>query len=200
MIFGREDMREMIKKLIAEVDVMPGQFLTEVFELEHADPDQIKTNLEGLYESESGSSYSYGYRSSRYRNIQPSETVKVISYPSMGQVTVIASAENMEKIRKQIKEWDVPLDVEAVKPKIIELKNSDPVQMAELLRKLFSEESDSSRSLFRMLFWGDEMDQKQKIVGPLYGQLTFEEVPGTKKIIVISKLPAGVPGDRAAHL
>ncbi len=189
MIFGRADLREMVKKLIAEVDVIPGQFLTEVFPLEHADPDQIKTNLEGLYESQSGSSYSYGYRSSRYRNIQPSETVKVISYPSMGQVTVIASAENMEKIRKQIKEWDVPLDVEQVKPRIIELKNSDPVQMATLLRKLFSEESDSTRSLFRMIFWGDEMDRKQKIVGPLYGQLTFEDVPGTKKIIVISKIP-----------
>ncbi len=188
MIFGRADLREMVKKLIAEVDVMPGQFLTEVFELEHADPDQIKTNLEGLYESQSGSSYSYGYRSSRYRNIQPSETVKVISYPSMGQVTVIASAENMEKIRKQIKEWDVPLDVEAVKPRIIELENSDPVQMATLLRKLFSEENDSTRSLFRILF-DDDMDQKQKIVGPLYGQLTFEDVPGTKKIIVISKIP-----------
>jgi len=189
MIFGRADLREMVKKLIAEVDVMPGLFLTEVFELEHADPDQIKTNLEGLYESQSGSSYSYGYRSSRYRNIQPSETVKVISYPSMGQVTVIASAENMEKIRKQIKEWDIPLDVEAVKPRIIELQNSDPVQMATLLRKLFSEESDSTRSLFRILFYDDEMDQRQKIVGPLYGQLTFEDVPGTKKIIVISKIP-----------
>ncbi|MEN6577391.1 MAG: secretin N-terminal domain-containing protein [Phycisphaerales bacterium] len=189
MIFGRADLREMVKKLIAEVDVMPGLFLTEVFQLEHADPDQIKTNLEGLYESQSGSSYSYGYRSSRYRNIQPSETVKVISYPSMGQVTVIASAENMEKIRKQIKEWDIPLDVETVKPRIIELQNSDPVQMATLLRKLFSEESDSTRSLFRMIFWDDEMDTKQKIVGPLYGQLTFEDVPGTKKIIVISKIP-----------
>ncbi len=190
MIFGRADMREMVKKLIAEVDVMPGQFLTEVFKLEHADPDQIKTNLEGLYESQSGSSYSYGYRSSRYRNIQPSETVKVISYPSMNQVTVIASAENMAKIREQIKEWDVPLDVEQVKPRIIELKNSDPVKMANLLGKLFSEDSSSSSSLFRMLWYGyDEMDQKKKIIGPLYGQLTFEEVPGTKKIIVISKIP-----------
>jgi general secretion pathway protein D len=190
MIFGRADMREMVKKLIAEVDVMPGQFLTEVFKLEHADPDQIKTNLEGLYESQSGTSYSYGYRSSRYRNIQPSETVKVISYPSMNQVTVIASAENMAKIREQIKEWDVPLDVEQVKPRIIELKNSDPVKMANLLGKLFSEDSSSSSSLFRMLWYGyDEMDQKKKIIGPLYGQLTFEEVPGTKKIIVISKIP-----------
>jgi len=61
--------------------------------------------------------------------------------------------------------------------------------MATLLRKLFSQESDSSRSLLKMLFYGDEMDQRQKIVGPLYGQLTFEEVAGTKKIIVISKLP-----------
>ncbi len=189
VVFGRSDLREMVKKLIAEVDVMPGQFLTEVFQLEHADPDQIKTNLEGLYESQSGSSYSYGYRSSRYRDIQPSETVKVIAYPSMGQVTVIASPENMEKIRKQIKEWDVPLDVEAVKPRIIELENSDPVQMATLLRKLFSEENDSTRSLFRILFYDDDMGRKQKIVGPLYGQLTFEDVPGTKKIIVISKIP-----------
>ena len=189
MIFGRADLREMVKKLIAEVDVMPGQFLTEVFDLEHADPDQIKTNLEGLYESQSGSMSSYGYRSYRYRNVQPSETVKVISYPSMGQVTVIASPENMEKIRKQIKEWDIPLDVEAVKPRIIELQNSDPVQMATLLRKLFSQENDTTRSLFRLIFWDDEMDSRQKIVGPLYGQLTFEDVPGTKKIIVISKIP-----------
>jgi general secretion pathway protein D len=30
---------------------------------------------------------------------------------------------------------------------------------------------------------------QQKIVGALYGQLTFEDVPGTKKIIVISKIP-----------
>ncbi|MGE5296592.1 MAG: secretin N-terminal domain-containing protein [Solirubrobacterales bacterium] len=190
MIFGRADMREMVKKLIAEVDVMPGEFLTESFQLKNADPDQIKTNIEGLYESQSGTSYSYGYRSSRYREVRPSETVKVISYPSMGKVTVIASPENMEKIRKQIEEWDVALDVDQVKPRIIELKNSDPVQMADLLTKLFSEESDSSNSLFRILWYGnDEMDNKKKIIGPLYGQLTFEEVPGTKKIIVISKIP-----------
>ena len=41
----------------------------------------------------------------------------------------------------------------------------------------------------RLLFYGDEAEQKKKIVGPLYGQLTFENVPETKKIIVISKIP-----------
>jgi general secretion pathway protein D len=33
-------------------------------------------------------------------------------------------------------------------------------------------------------------EDKKKIVGPLYGQLTFEAVPDTRKIIVISKIPA----------
>ncbi len=81
--------------------------------------------------------------------------MKAISYPSMKQVTVIASPENMTKIRKQIEEWDVALDINQVKPRIIELKNSDPVKMAQLLTKLFSEASDdSSRSLMRLLFYG----------------------------------------------
>jgi general secretion pathway protein D len=191
MIFGRPDLREMVRGMIAEADMPPGSlFEHENFKLEHADPDQIKANIEGLYETQAGSMSSYSYRSYRFRTVQPSETVKAISYPSMKQVTVIASHENMEKIRKQIKEWDVPLDINQVKPRIIELKNSDPVKMAELLTKLFSEGSDdSSRNFMRMLFFGDESEQKKKIVGPLYGQLTFEYVPETKKIIVISKIP-----------
>ena len=108
----------------------------------------------------------------------------------MKQVTVIASPENMRKIEGQIEEWDTPLDVDAVKPKIIELRNSDPVQMVALLRNLFSEEQSASNDLVRLLLYGDMGNQRQKIVGPLYGQLTFEEVPGTKKIIVISKIAA----------
>jgi general secretion pathway protein D len=190
LIFGRPELRAMVKKLIAEVDMPAGQFVTEDFDLEHADPDQIKANLEGLYETESGSMFSSSYRGYRSRNVQPGETVKVVSYPAMGKVTVVASPENMDKIRKQIKDWDVALDIDQVKPRIIELQNSDPVKMAELLTKLFSEGSDSSNNSFiRMIFYGDQADRKKKIVGPLYGQLTFEEVPGTKKIIVISKIP-----------
>ena len=186
VIFGRADMREMVKKLIAEVDIPAGLFKTQVFKLKYADPDQIKENIEGLYEQTAGSFRSYGWSTYSSRNVESQDTVKVISFPTMNQVTVIASPENILKIAEQIKEWDVPLDVEQVKPLIIELRNSDPVQMANLLKTLFSEETE------RMSFWDlyfGEGDTKQKIVGPLYGQLTFEEVPGTKKIIVISKIP-----------
>jgi general secretion pathway protein D len=190
MIFGRAELREMVKKLIEEVDIPPGTFVTKHFPLKHADPEQIKENLDSLY-GENIPRYEY-YTYMRFgpgSRRTPADTVKVIAFPAMQQVTVIASPENMEKIEKQIDEWDVPLDVDAVKPRIIELHNSDPIQMAELMTKLFSEETDTSRSLFRLLFYGDSGDQRRKIVGPLYGQLTFEAVQGTKKIIVVSKIP-----------
>jgi type II secretion system protein D len=193
VIFGREDMRAMVKKLIAEIDIPTGLFKTEHFKLKHADPDEIKEKIEELYEVStvgSGSRYTYvfNYGRSGGSSSMSADTVRVIAYNTLKQVTVIASAENMEKVRKQIEEWDVPIDVEEVKPRIIELQNSDPVQMAELLRTLFTEESSGGLNIYDILF-GSGAEEKAKIVGPLYGQLTFEEVPQTKKIIVISKIP-----------
>jgi general secretion pathway protein D len=200
IVFGRKDLREIVKKMIQEVDVPPGQFETAHIKLKHADPDTVKEKLDELYEqgATSGRSSSrygfYGYNPySRGRggsSSQSSDMVKVISYTTLNEVTVIASPENMAEIRKRIAEWDVPLDVESLKPRIIELKNMDPVEMASLLTSLFSEGGGSSgggRSLYNMLFGRGGADQ-EKIVGPLYGQLTFEEVPGTKKIIVVSKV------------
>ena len=191
MIFGRKDLRELVKKLIQEIDIPSGLFETRVFVLKYADADKIQENLEGLYEQEAGSSYGYSYSSRGYsrssRNVESSETVRVISFPEMHQVTVIAAPENMDKIAKQIEEWDVPLDLEQVKPRILTLRNSDPVQMTDLLQSLFSEETNSTGNFMRLIF-GDDMEERQKIVGPLYGQLAFEEVPGTKKIIVISNV------------
>ena len=193
VIFGRADMRLMVKKLIAEIDIPTGLFKTKHFRLKHADPDEIKEKIEELYAATSpyaGSRYVsiYNFSSSRGSTSMSADTVKVISYPTLKQVTVIASAENMSKVEEQIKEWDVPIDVEQVKPLIIELQNSDPVQMAELLRTLFSEEGGGGLNIYDLLF-GRGTEEKAKIVGPLYGQLTFEEVPQTKKIIVISKIP-----------
>ncbi len=193
VIFGRADMREMVKGLIAEIDIPSGLFQTERFKLKYADPDQIKEKIEELYAATgpaSGSRYTsvYYFGSSRGSTGMSADTVKVISYITLKQVTVIASAENMEKVRKQIAEWDTPINVDEVKPRIITLHNSDPVQMAELLKTLFTEEGGQGLNIYDILF-GSGAEEKQKIVGPLYGQLTFENVPGTKKIIVISKIP-----------
>ncbi|MBN1123789.1 MAG: hypothetical protein JXA82_02200, partial [Sedimentisphaerales bacterium] len=97
-------------------------------------------------------------------------------------------------IAKQItEEWDVPLDITKDQYRLVTLHNSDPVQMSELLSTLFSatDSGSSSNNLVRMIFGGRSTmeDERSKIVGSLYGLFTFEPVPNTKKIIIISKIP-----------
>ena len=201
IVFGRKDLREIVKKMIAEVDVPPGQFETAHIKLKHADPDMVKEKLDELYQDgmtgiTGGRGAFFGgynpYSRRRGSSTQSSDMVKVVAYTTLKEITVIASPENMIEIRKRIAEWDVPLDIDSVKPRIIELRNCDPVEMANLLTTLFSEGGSTSGSrgvsMMRGMFASQLVDQ-QKIIGPLYGQLTFEEVPGTKKIIVISKIP-----------
>ena len=191
MVFGRQDLREMVKKMIEEIDVPPGQFETRHFEIKHGDPDQIKRNIdelfgEGAMLNRSSSYRSYGSTGGR-SGLSP-DTVKTISHVALKQVTVTASPENMKRIAEQVEQWDVAVDVNTVRPRIIELRNSDPKQMSTLLKTLFSQEMNSRYSFMDYLFGSNSQD-KQRIVGALYGQVTFEEVPGTKKIIVISNIP-----------
>ncbi|HUV64638.1 MAG TPA: secretin N-terminal domain-containing protein, partial [Sedimentisphaerales bacterium] len=187
VVFGRRDLREMVKKLIEEIDVPPGQFLTEHFKLKYADPDVIERNVNDLY-GESRLVSSRRAPGQTGTSVSP-DTVKVISHLALKEVTVVASPGNMDKIKEQIGQWDVPIDVNQVKPRIIELRNSDTVQMRDLLTTLFSREAAGNRfSVYDYLFGFGHQD-KEKIIGPLYGQLTFEDVPGTKKIIVISNIP-----------
>jgi general secretion pathway protein D len=191
MVFGRQDLREMVKKLIVEIDVPPGQFETKHFQLQHADPDQIKRNIDELFGEGAMASRTASYSSYRpygARGGLSPDTVKAMSHVALKQVTVIASPENMKKIGEQIALWDVAINVDEVKPRIIELRNSEPAQMATLLNTLFSQSTNSRSSIFDYLF-GSSSQDKRRIVGPLYGQLTFEEVTGAKKLIVISNIP-----------
>lgn len=190
MIVGSEVNRKMVEKLIAEIDVPVGIFETGHFKLKYADPEKVKEYIDELYsdQQQRGGYYSYYYYRSRNRQQTDINEVKVIAYPTLKEVTVIASAENLAKITGQIAEWDKPIDVKEVAPLIIELKNSDPVKLTTLLTTLFSEKS-SGRNSFYDYFFGRGREEQKKIVGPLYGQLTFEAVPDTKKIIVISKIP-----------
>jgi general secretion pathway protein D len=188
LIFGSKDKRDLVKKFIVEIDIPPEDLETRHFLLKYADPDTIKTNIEELYDQMT-SSGGMSYYQMRYalETRYDSDKVRVISFPSLKQITVITTPITMIKIEKQITDWDVPIDVNSVKPDIITLHNSDAVQMANLLSTLFSESESASSNSWRWWDWSPE--EKQKIVGPLYGQLTFEAVPDTKKIIVISKIP-----------
>ena len=195
MVFGSQEKRTLIEKLVAEIDLPPLDLERRTFELDYADPERIRHYIEELYGESSKDSRSsryafYHYYGDSSRTSKNRDEVRVIDYPTLKRITVVAAPENMIEIAKLIKEWDKEPDIESLKPLIITLHNSDPVKMARLLSTLFSERKSSDFDMFRFFFWDDSPSKEQsKIVGPLYGQLSFEAVPDTKKIIVISKIP-----------
>ena len=196
--------------MIAQVDLPKEDFFEErTFQLKHADPDQLKTIIEELYSETSGTTSTQQLLTGRggtgrtsstsSATGNPEDLVRVISYAMRKQITVIASPQNMERITKQIEEeWDRPLDIELDQYRIITLSNSDPVKMADLLKTLFSQEgatsssgSTSTRNLQQMLGASSTSTatDRQKIIGSLFGMVTFEPVPDTKKLLVISQIP-----------
>ncbi len=202
LVFGKDEYRQMVNKLVKEIDLPSNQLQRQTFKLKNADPEDIKEKLDELYSmTGTSSSTSRTYRTTFSRtstgaSTLSADTVLVTTYPSLRQVVVLASPDNLIQIQKQIDEWDIPIDPEALKPRIIELKNVDPAQMADLLTTLFSESSSSSSSrtttnarAMLSAMYGSTATTAERIIGPLYGQLTFADVPGTKKIIVISNIP-----------
>ena len=196
MVFGSTEKRELIQKLVSEIDLPPTEYERQTFELKHADATEVKGFIEELYSDEAGQDqYSryryygyYGYGRQGRGGASQRDKVRVIDYPTLKRVTVVASAEKLKEIAAQIAEWDKQLDIDSVQPMIVELHNSDPVKMAKLLSTLFSE--TEGQTSWRPWYWGyDDNQEQKKIVGALYGQLTFEAVPDTKKLIVISKIP-----------
>jgi len=223
LVFGSQESRELIQKLVLEIDIPADKFIVEHFKLIHADPAEISSYLLDLYmgQGTTGATNMLSSLSNLGRAMSggrggtssimgalagvagggESDMVRAIPYPSLKQLTVIASAENMKKIALQIEEWDKPLNVDAVKPLIIEVKNSDPVLMSDFLNRLFSA-SQGTNAMTGMMFGNtgrggatgttQQMQVAQSVIGPLYGKLTFEPVPDAKKIVVISQNPGAL--------
>jgi general secretion pathway protein D len=203
LVFGKKEYREMVKKLITEIDLPSNQLQRKTFQLKYADPSDIKEKIDELFNL-TGSTSTSTTRTTTSRTSSGStsggtlsaDTVLTTIYPSLRQIVVLASEANMKEIEKQIADWDSPFVWESLKPRIISVKNVDPVQLVTLLNSLFSSSSttsgSSSTSGTRQLLSSTSSSSAaaigETIMGPLYGKLTFIEIPDTKKIIVASNV------------
>lgn len=98
-----------------------------------------------------------------------------------------------QKNKAGVVKVNVPLNMEQLRPRILTLENSDPVQMAGLLTTLFAAEGAEGVKIYEVIL-GKDAEEKRKTFGPLSDQFKFEDVPGAKKIIVISKIPEAYVG------
>ena len=170
-----EDMKhiaEWIEKLDEKESKIEREY--EVVQLGYADAGEVAERLNEAIQQMPGS------ESQQRVLIQPLTQTR--------QIIIFGRKDLREKVKKLIAEWDVPLDTDRLRPRILTLRNSDPIRMARLLTKLFGGEDEEGVNIYEVIF-GKDAEGKRKTAGPLSEQLKFEDVPGTKKIIVISNFP-----------
>jgi len=195
VITGSKKTREWAKVLIKEIDVPKPVVPSRTWKLKYLDVEELQQFLEEAYPI-SGTSGRSGYSpfnpySSRSRSSQVSSTdeVNISVFTSRNEITVRAMQSTLEQINEIIQELDQPIKWDP--PRIVELENTDPVQMTSMLNNLFDSgsmgggSSRGGRSILDMLFGGSS----STTIGQLSGKVNFIEVPGAKKILVISKIP-----------
>ncbi|MEJ2649801.1 MAG: secretin N-terminal domain-containing protein [Sedimentisphaerales bacterium] len=99
LVFGKKKYRDMVRKLVSEIDVPNNQLQRKTFTLKYAEPQDVKTKLNELFGDSSASQVSG-------KNTISAETVIITAYPSLKQIVVLASEEKMIKVVRLIRQWD----------------------------------------------------------------------------------------------
>lgn len=184
MLVGSEQNREIVKQWLKEIDTADsGVRVTEQFDLQYADAQEIAKNIEEIFGEDASNMfrYYYSYRSGQQESDRTKVTVTANTRNN--SITVLASPEKMARIAEQIKLWDQPFSGDEAAPKIYHLQYADPEKTKELLESLFTKKEQASRAWW----WDDESQSQASPVGPLFGQFRFEAYPEMGKLIVVSK-------------
>jgi type II secretory pathway component GspD/PulD (secretin) len=108
LVFGKIPYREIVRKLMEEIEFPLNQLQRKTFQLKFADPEKIKSLIDILFMDRNSSSMDN-------QRILSKETVITTAYPSLKQIVVQASEDKMKEIEKLIEEWDSPFMFEEMK-------------------------------------------------------------------------------------
>lgn len=193
VVRGTIALLQRMEQLIGALDrPSSGSLITQTFNLRYADAEKIAEQITDLYEAEEGDQQQGnqgGRNFARFfggnrggegeeetQGAQTSENLRVSANPQQNSVTVLAEPAVMAQIAQLISsDWDRPLEVEAVIPRVYQLEHTDPVKVRDMLQGLFGEPT------------GD--DASSGGVGRLAGQFTFEALPDAGRLVAIAKSP-----------
>ncbi|MFO8014439.1 MAG: secretin N-terminal domain-containing protein [Phycisphaerae bacterium] len=130
---------ERIEALLKELDVAPAeQYAIRLIPLENADPEEVETVLERVFESGGRRRYGWGRSSAR-------ETVIIEANPDAGMIAVRADDEAFEKIRALVEEMDQASTGTDLAPTLIPLKFAQAAAVAEAVSDAFQAGRRTSR-------------------------------------------------------
>ncbi len=221
-IVGNIAFLQRMEKLITSLDrPAAGALQTETFRLRFADAELIKSNIEELFGTGAASTSGAANNRRNQNNQQnrnqggpmfrfpgqgqqdaataSSDELRVSANTQQNSVTVVADPAVLMQIKSQIEDqWDKPLPLETVVPKVYDLKHSDPVKVASLLEGLFGRGSATAgRGAAQGGQQGGQGGQQgttgaSQGVGRLAGQFSFQAVPDAGRLVVVAKSPDNI--------
>ncbi|MEM9418792.1 MAG: secretin N-terminal domain-containing protein [Planctomycetota bacterium] len=187
LVYGSQRGRSLVRSLLDQLDIESSQFqLIKEIAIKHDSAENVKEKIEELFNSQqsSGSRYTYYFGNSRPQQ----KELTVTADPQRNTITIMTDPVRMRRIEEIVKEqWDLPIDLDDVKPKVYDLKHSDPVQLQELLEEMFTKSSSSSSFSW---FTGRSSTETNNPVGRLFGEFSFNAMQDSNKLIVSTKNPA----------
>ncbi|QOJ00711.1 MAG: hypothetical protein HRU70_09490 [Phycisphaeraceae bacterium] len=216
VVLGNIGLLQRIERLITTLDRPSAAALnTETFRLRYADAEVVAQNIRDLFAADARAQQQQGggnpfqaffqgggqqqqgrggQQQQQGRGGQQqgqavgsltSASLRVSANKQQNSVTVLAERPVLEQIRDQIDEyWDKPLPEEAVVPKVYDLQNSDPVKVRDLLEGLFGRATTTGTQ--------QQSGQSSQGVGRLAGQFSFQAIPESGRLVVVSKSPDNI--------
>ena len=191
LVYGSQRGRALVRSLLDQLDVESSQYrLIREIKLEHDDAENVKAKIEELFSGGGGGGGSGNryYFFGRGSLSSQEDELTVTADTQRNTVTIMTDPQRMQRIEEIIDEqWDVPLDLDAVKPKVYDLKYTDPVQVKTLLEDMFTKSSTTSSFSFRSF---SRQTDTSTPVGRLFGEFSFVAMQDSNKLIVSTKNPA----------
>lgn len=187
LVYGSQRGRSLVRSLLDQLDIESSQYLLiKEIQLEHDSAENVKAKIEELFSNEpSGSGNRYYFRGG---SAPPSKDLTVTADTQRNTVTIMTDAVKMRRIEEIVaQQWDLPLDLDEVKPKVYELQHTDPVQVQTLLEEMFTKSSSTSSFSW---FSGRQTTESNTPVGRLFGEFSFNAMQDSNKLIVSTKNPA----------
>ena len=188
LVYGSESGRIVVNSLLKQLDVESSQHqVIREIHLEFESAESVKAKIEELFgqDDQDQGRRRWGWWGGR--NQQQQKALTVTADTQRNSVTIMTDPARMERIEKLIKEqWDQPINYDAVQPKVYALEYSDPVLVKTMLENMFTK--SSNRTSFN--WYNDTVTNESNTpVGRLFGQFSFEALPGSNKLVVSTKVP-----------
>ncbi len=177
IVLSSESNYNQIVELVRSLDTEDAQQKsTMTFHLEHADPEEIVTQLEDLFEDTSNNNYNWGWGGRR--NSSSQGKVRFVPNRRRSEVIAIGPSTLLDRVKETIEMLDEPVDEEYLAPKIYQLKFVAADDIKTVLDELFDDKSEDRP------YWYDGPSEDSSGVGRLSGKVKFATEPYSNSIIV----------------